>query len=378
MITESGGALWMTSAVDGADSATLGDMPAARPQLKPALRRVWRDASTLQLGVDPGHAVVISGLDQRCARLVDSLDGTRERSDVLAAARRFGVDPIRAGELLGLLERSGVLGDASADRRGLAALNQGERDRLAPDLAAASLVLGTEDGGAAVLTRRRTAVVAVHGAGRVGAAVTTLLAAAGVGTLVVDDSGIVAAADITPAGPSPKDVGASRADAAIRAARRSAPGLKRALPRGRRDPDLVVLSPERHDLGDLPDRLVRGGVVHLYAHVRDVTGVVGPLVLPGRSSCARCHDLHRADRDPAWPSVAAQLIDATRQRVAACDVVLATAVAAQAATQVLAYLDGDAQPPAVDGTIEIAQIDGRMRRRGWTIHPLCGCGWSRE
>jgi hypothetical protein len=58
--------------------------------------------------------------------------------------------------------------------------------------------------------------------------------------------------------------------------------------------------------------------------------------------------------------------------------VLATAVAAQAAAQVLAYLDGDPAPPAVDGTIEVAQGDGRTRRRGWTTHPLCGCGWSRD
>lgn len=350
----------------------------ARPQLKPALRRVWRDATTLQLGVDPGHAVVISGLDQRCARLVEALDGTRDHSDVLATARRLGVESARAHELLGLLERSGVLDDASADRRALAALSQGDRDRLAPDLAAASLVRGTEDGGVAVLTRRRTAVVAVNGAGRVGAAVTTLLAAAGVGTLVVEDASIAVAADVTPAGPSAMDVGASRADAAIRAAKRLAPGLQRALPRSRRDPDLVVLTPERDGFGDLPDRLVRGGVVHLFAQVRDITGVVGPLVLPGRSSCARCHDLHRADRDPAWPRVAAQLTDAARERPAACDVVLATAVAALAASQVLAYLDGDPAPPAVDGTIEVAQADGRMRRRGWTIHPLCGCAWSRE
>jgi hypothetical protein len=280
--------------------------------------------------------------------------------------------------LLGLLDRSGVLEDASADRRALAALSQHDRDRLAPDLAAASLARQTGDGGVAVLTKRRNAVVAVRGAGRVGASVTTLLAAAGVGTLVVDDPGIAAATDVTPAGPNTTDIGATRADAAIRAARRLAPGVRRALPRGRRQPDLVVLSPERDGLGDLPDRLVRGGVVHLFAQVRDVTGVVGPLVLPGRSSCGRCHDLHRADRDPAWPSVAAQLSHQARPRTAACDVVLATAVAAQAAAQVLAFLDGDPNPPAVNGTLEIAQVDGRMRRRGWAVHPLCGCHWSAE
>jgi ThiF family len=362
--------------VDGADSATLSGMPAARPQLKPALRRVWRDESTLQLGVDPRHAVLISGLDPRSARLVEELDGTREHADLLNTARRLGVDPTRAHELLRLLERSGVLDDASADRRPLASLNQGERDRLAPDLAAASLAHRSGDGGVAVLTRRRSAVIAVRGAGRVGAAVTTLLAAAGVGTLVVDDPAITSAADVAPAGPTRQDVGASRADAAIRAARRLNAGLRRALPRNRSSADLVVLCPERGGLGDLPDRLVRGGVVHLFAEVRDITGVVGPLVLPGRSSCGRCHDLHRADRDPAWPTVAAQLTDVARQPGGACDVVLATLVAAQAATQVLGHLDGGPAPPAVDGTIEVAQVDGRTRRRGWTMHPLCGCGWS--
>jgi len=104
---------------------------------------------------------------------------------------------------------------------------------------------------------------------------------------------------------------------------------------------------------------------------------VGPLVLPGRSSCSRCHDLHRADRDPGWPSVAAQLAGTARPRgPAACDVVLATAVAAHAGLQALAYLDGDPAPPAVDGTIEVALSDGSVRRRSWTRHPACGCTWS--
>jgi len=53
-------------------------MPNARPQVKPALRRVWRDRSTLQLGLDPAHAVVISGLDPGSARLIETLDGTRD------------------------------------------------------------------------------------------------------------------------------------------------------------------------------------------------------------------------------------------------------------------------------------------------------------
>ena len=122
-------------------------------------------------------------------------------------------------------------------------------------------------------------------------------------------------------------------------------------------------------------------VPHLFAAVREGTGVVGPLVLPGQSSCQRCHDLHRTDRDPAWPSIAAQLSGTASQVTTPCDVVLATTVAAHAALQVLAFLDGDraaAGPdrlPTVDGTLEIAREDGRVRRRSWSRHPLCGCSW---
>ena len=48
-------------------------------------------------------------------------------------------------------------------------------------------------------------------------------------------------------------------------------------------------------------------LAHLAVTVRDGTVVVGPLVRPGRTPCLNCLDLHRRDRDPAWPAIAAQL-----------------------------------------------------------------------
>src|SRR6516165_8762324 len=73
--------------------------------------------------------------------------------------------------------------------------------------------------------------------------------------------------------------------------------------------DLVVLSD--YLLAD--PRMVRDlhtrGVPHLPVRVRDGTGLVGPLVIPGVTSCLRCADLHRSDRDAAWPVVASQLRD---------------------------------------------------------------------
>ena len=40
--------------------------------------------------------------------------------------------------------------------------------------------------------------------------------------------------------------------------------------------------------------------------------VVGPVVVPGRSACLACLHAHRADADPTWPLVAAQLIGRAR------------------------------------------------------------------
>ena len=360
-----------------------------RPMINPALRRVWRDGSTLQLGTDPGRAVVIGGLDRPCAQLVERVDGTHDLAGLRAVAARLGVPAARADHLLGLLERSGVLHDGAADHRALARLSQAERDRLQPDLAAASATRAAPDGGAGVLGRRRDRVVVVHGAGRLGAAVVRLLAAAGVGTIGVVDPVLVGPADLGPAGLGPDTVGARRDDAAARSARALSPSV-RARPAERIDrPDLVVLAPDAAG----PDRrqvdqLMRDEQAHLFAAVRPSVGVVGPLVLPGRSSCARCHDLHRRDRDAGWPTVAAQLRalpggaasragQATRSIGAdACDVVLATAVAAQTCLQVLAFLDGGTPaPPAVDGTIEVSLAEGSVRRRSWSVHPSCGCGW---
>jgi hypothetical protein len=227
-----------------------------------------------------------------------------------------------------------------------------------------------------VLTRRLESAVTVHGAGRVGSPLVTLLAAAGVGTVVVEDAAATQPADLSPAGLGPDEVGARRQEAALRAARRIAPSVRGHLPIGRR-PDLVVLAGDAVEReGRLLERLLRAGVPHLFAQVRETTGLVGPLVLPGRSSCRRCHDLHRSDRDPGWPSVAAQLSATGRRRDGACDVVLATAVASHACLQALAFLDGDPAPPAVDGTLEVFQADGRVRRRSWTVHPSCGCTWA--
>ncbi|MBA2477754.1 MAG: TOMM precursor leader peptide-binding protein, partial [Sporichthyaceae bacterium] len=112
---------------------------------------------------------------------------------------------------------------------------------------------------------------------------------------------------------------------------------------------------------------------HLLAYVRETTGVVGPLVVPGSTGCLLCLDLHRRDRDPGWPVVALQL--GRGAATSACDVGLATLVAAQAALQALAHLDGT-ETVVRDATLETSLRSGATRRRSWSPHPGCGCRWA--
>src|SRR5690606_37592759 len=51
----------------------------------------------------------------------------------------------------------------------------------------------------------------------------------------------------------------------------------------------------------------RAGTPHLPVVLRDHEVVIGPLVHPGRSACLRCLDLHRRDRDSAWPRILSQV-----------------------------------------------------------------------
>ena len=113
---------------------------------------------------------------------------------------------------------------------------------------------------------------------------------------------------------------------------------------------------------------------HLAAAASEAIGVVGPLVLPGNSACLRCLDLARAERDPAWPLILAQLAGQAGTDPPACDTVLATMVAAQAAAQALAFLDQGASAAAVtNGTLELVLPGWQWRRRSWQTHPRCGC-----
>jgi len=143
--------------------------------------------------------------------------------------------------------------------------------------------------------------------------------------------------------------------------------------------DLAVLT----DFLVSDPRVVRdlhaAGVPYLPVRVRDGVGLVGPLVIPGVTSCLDCADLHRSDRDSAWPAVAAQL----RDTVGSADRATVLATAALALNQVdrvvRAVHGGEdvalisEPPPTLNTTLEFDVNVGAIEARRWPRHPRCDC-----
>lgn len=341
-----------------------------RPMLRPAVPVLWRGTDTLQVGTDPA-AVILSGLPTGGADLLELLDGHRTETDVLAAASRIGLSRDDVGEVLRALRGCGALvdGDPTADLpRRLAA---GVRQRLAPEFGAARLTAAetSHHPGAVVAARGRCRVV-VRGGGRIGVPVAALLAAAGVGHVHVDASGTVEPAEVAPGGHRADDVRRPRATAAADAVRAVAPEADTRPASPGTTPDFVVLA--RTSRPAVMEALTPEGrrVPHLHVTARGDRAVVGPLVLPGRTACLHCVDLHRCDRDPAWPVLAAQL--ATAPGELHCAAAVAALAVGVAAVQVLDHLDGG-QPEALSASLEVGGPGRLIRRRTWAPHPRCGC-----
>jgi bacteriocin biosynthesis cyclodehydratase domain-containing protein len=325
-----------------------------RPALKAGLLPVWRDRDTLQIGIDPRRAVALSGMRDH-ALLIGLLDGSRNRDEVLATAARHGIPVTTTERILTLLAAGGIIDDFPAGT--MQALAPSLRARLAPELATASLAHADASGGAGFLARRRAAAVTIDGERRIGRAIARILSAAGVGTVTIGTGPATARSGSGLARPP------TRAKSVV-AGYASASRLRMAVLVGR--PGLEV-----------PVALVRQRVPHLAITATEAIGIVGPLVIPGKTACLRCLDYVRAAHDRSWPLILAQL-GSRRPEPVACDAVLVAAVAAQAAAQVLAAIDKEPMASAAaNGTLELVLPDWRWRRRTWPAHPACPCAAAR-
>ncbi|HEY5150858.1 MAG TPA: hypothetical protein VIJ23_13770 [Mycobacterium sp.] len=215
-----------------------------------------------------------------------------------------------------------------------------------------------------ILQARDDAVVVIRGSSTPATAIAIGLASAGVGHVHHQ-------ADRPPVRSALRATSSALRDATDVAAqlRRVSPSIKVQSPAAHQCPDIVVLAGRTlPDLG-VAASLSHDGIAHLAVQAGAVRAVVGPLVLPGRSSCLSCAHRYRTEADPGWPAVARALAE----HPADAPAFLNAAAAALAVGQVLEHLDGASRPVSIGGTLEWASGDVGPRRRTWPLHPDCGC-----
>lgn len=120
----------------------------------------------------------------------------------------------------------------------------------------------------------------------------------------------------------------------------------------------------------------RAGCPHLPVVPNGRRTTVGPLVTAPDGPCLWCLDLHRADRDVAWPTVMAQvcappstIVGPPVATAPPLDPALSHLVAGSVAAFTQAVLEG--RRPPVGVSVDICLPWPRMDHRRWEVHPRC-------
>ena len=306
-----------------AAAAALPDLAGfRRPRLRDDVPVLWRGESCIQLGDD----VVVDRVTRSHVAWMTSLDGLASPLDL---EESLTIPDHEARRLVRAMLAAGAIDDAARIPEQVRWASQDQRDAATGRFAVALRTTRDLDAAYRTLEARDRCTVAITGSGAVADALAAALAAAG---LAVGDAVHATVAVL--------------ADAS--------------------HPD--VPGGFDHLLQDLP---------HLHLGVLGDRAVVGPLVVPGLTSCLRCAHLHRRDADAAWPLLAVQWAHAVRAM--SCppqDPLLVQLAATHAAVLVRRWTDAPGTPEDWSGyALDLRLPDGIARRVDRPPHPLCGCQW---
>lgn len=292
---------------------------ADRVRLLPQFTLLRRNEHEIQLGFDTSEAIVLADPDGSLSALLTVMDGRYRRTDLATIAPQFGVSVPEFQALLAALTGAGLLEAPTA---------------RTPTECTVRLV----------------------GLGPAGTQLGEQLVRTGLGRLLVVD----------PEHQLPWARWPGDRDRVQRTEHWSLPHID--------DADLTVIVASCLEVDRaISSTLTQADHPHLIVRPRARGAVVGPFVLPGRTSCLHCGDLARTRTDPAWPRMLAQLC-----RIGGdWDPLAADWAAALAATQVLGHLAGRPVASAA-ATLELGPSDWQWHRRVWPADPACGCSWSAD
>lgn len=328
-----------------------------RPRLKSHAQPLRRGPGSLQLGLCPDAGVVLDGLSEAEIAITESLDGSRDVQTLYAVARATGVGHGRLSALLATLAEHHLLFDRATDRAWLSYLDEPRRQLLRPDATAIAAAYALTGDGFDHVAARTNQHVVISGEGDLPCSLADLLRMGGIGRVSVGANAV------------------NVLDLELRAHPGDQPnGLAGSASGPPALPDLVVLTAVGAIRPDAGEPWLRRGVPHLPLVAQGHRVQIGPLVTGGSGPCLACMDLHRCDRDAAWPALLSQLAPGWPLRPGApvnLESTLTAMAVGSAAMIVHTHLDG--QPAPVDLSLELSLPWPTILTRRWFRHPLCKC-----
>lgn len=328
----------------------------------PGLQVVSVSETTVRIG-EAEDGLWISGLSATDQDYIRSLAGSPEEADhpsEVPLLLRPGTG--RRTELLTML--APVLEDPFRLPGALGAT-------LVPDVNAFSVAYGAAAG--QIVRNRSAAMVRVGGLGRCGQAIAALLAASGVGALHLHDDFPVQPGDVG-AGPlRVADLGKPRTVALAHRLEATWPRtrLSHWTPgpdgQGLRAQVIVVTACDA-----LPDHLLSHLAATRVPHLPVVFGPawarIGPLVIPGLTSCLDC-----AQSSPHLAADGPRASGTPRSASSTAELALSATAAGLATLQVMMLLDGVNVPSAADAVLCIDLATGGVQRIPVEPRPGCTC-----
>ena len=330
-----------------------------RPRLKSHAQPLRRGPGSLQLGLYPDAGVVLDGLSNAEIAITEGLDGSRDTQTLYAVAADAGVAADRVSALIATLSEHHLLVDAATDRVWLSPIDEPRRHPFQPEVTAMAIAAayGLAGDGFDCVAARSTQHVVISGEGDLPCALADLLRIGGIGQVSVGANAV------------------NNLDLELRGHRvggRQATFGAALDPPAR--PDLVVLTAVGAIRAEAGEPWLRRGIPHLPLVAQAHRVQVGPLITGGAGPCLSCMDLHRRDKDAAWPALLSQLSPTwplgPGPPVNLENTLTAMAVGV-AAMIVHTCLDG--QPVPDDLSLELSLPWPAILSRRWFHHPLCDC-----
>lgn len=288
----------------------------------------------VQIGDGP-RGLRLSGVKAAEIDLLCWLRNPVSAADLLGHGGRLGVDPERTLELFAVLQRAGAVSRPAAP--------------------------GAD------------APVLVSGLGPCGLRLARRVAEAGF-PVTLSDANRVGWDDLGPDGYPGAALGMVRELAAAREL--GGPDAQVGAPT-RRPSMVIVVRPHGLTLADVAG-FMNSDVAHLPVVIGAGTATVGPLVVPGRTCCLRCVELHRCDVDPGWASVVAGLGASAPTEPASPAHAGLRDVATGWAITTLASWAASETPWLAGRSVEVSLPAGAPLVRHWHPHRDCGCSLPME